>query len=343
MESNNGSYFQHLVAGSGGSRTILASTGVILAISLTDLRNLKTIGGVSGGAISSLLLAAGYQPSFIAREAIELDYSSLLTPEGSKRRILTALLLKNYFSWKRPPRGALNTESLGQYVESLVPDWPDRYWTAAADADSLLVFTRDGTYRLRRGFSSEKVSDRPPSIGVAIRATCAVPGLITPPILDGRPLYDGMLSHYGRCPVRLPSELIKADPRAVLAVDSGEEPGLLNRLSYLFWGVAFNGPRWLKQNWRETTNAGEASVISPVLGPLPSLRFSLPAIVKWSALCAGLVSGLEFLQVNNLLSKENQLLARQATSRLSEIALSVSDDDEKVNQMKNLLVGLQLY
>jgi predicted acylesterase/phospholipase RssA len=94
----------HLVCGSGGSRAILASAGFLYALHKAGLSDFRTLGGVSGGSIPSLMFAAGIEPGKVVELAIDIDFSSKLTRRTDIVRMFVAFLLRERLalkSWKR--------------------------------------------------------------------------------------------------------------------------------------------------------------------------------------------------------------------------------------------------
>src|SRR4030095_10081099 len=136
----------HLVCGSGGSRAILQGSGSTLACHLAGLNNWRTLGGASGGAISTLILAGGGSPTQIVPHTIETDFSSLLARHGSLAQILIAYFMKDRYEKTRPRKGVFGSEPVGQFVETLVAHWPANYWTVATHRDNHGLFTARGGF-----------------------------------------------------------------------------------------------------------------------------------------------------------------------------------------------------
>ena len=64
----------HIIAGSGGCRAMLATIGMLLALFWFGIRKIKSAGGISGGAIPMVFLAAGFNVRQIVKLAVDLDF-----------------------------------------------------------------------------------------------------------------------------------------------------------------------------------------------------------------------------------------------------------------------------
>lgn len=316
---------RHLVVGSGGSRTLLGGAGCLLAFELAGIDSWSTAGGISGGAIVSLLIAAGYKAQYIVKALVELDFHSLLTRRVHPLGVFAALLLKDYYSWRRPSGGAMLTDRLGEHLESLVSTWPTNFWTLATIDDGYLLFCSRGVFYVSRHGETNEVSDQTPPVGLAIRATCTVPGLMSPVSYAGYRLYDGVLGKMGPCPVQVPLRA-GVEPSLVVALDSGEEPNLASRTAKVFWGTIFGGLPWLREFFSPENYDDAVQVVSPRLSRLPSLRFHLSPEEKWRAIMAGFLAATESLTgTSPRADKIGQLL------EVSELYLELCDQGHGPN------------
>ena len=68
----------HLVIGAGGTRAFLTGMGAVTALRLSGLQNWATIGGVSGGSIPALFMAAGLSPIDLIDRLLDIDFRNLL-------------------------------------------------------------------------------------------------------------------------------------------------------------------------------------------------------------------------------------------------------------------------
>src|SRR3990167_6337629 len=98
---------KHLVCGSGGSRAVLGSAGAILGCHLAGINNWRSIGGVSGVSLPTVMLAAGLPPTKIVRTAIEIDFSGLLTRHAGLLQVLLAYCRKDRNEKLLPRKGVL--------------------------------------------------------------------------------------------------------------------------------------------------------------------------------------------------------------------------------------------
>ncbi|HEY9871521.1 MAG TPA: patatin-like phospholipase family protein, partial [Candidatus Obscuribacterales bacterium] len=193
---------KHLVCGSGGTKAYLGGAGAILAFDFAGVDDWQTIGGVSGGSIPSLLLAAGVDPAMIVANAIDIDFSQLLVKTDSFSNVLKTRLRPGLHRGKRLRDGIVDSRCLGSLLERFVPEWPANYWTMAVAGNSMLLFTADGVFEYHGG-RRRRISSTPAPVGLAVRASCAVPGVIESVRFAGRDLFDGALSPYGGCPTSM--------------------------------------------------------------------------------------------------------------------------------------------
>ncbi len=177
----------HLVCGSGGSKAGLTSTGVILACRAAELK-LDTIGGVSGGAIPAVMAAAELPSHRLIELAKVTDFSGLL----DKKKLITPLIRE-----RKPidllQDGMYGSSKLGALTDAHVKEWPTKFWTMAVGDHSEMMFTKNGVMEYTREGGKNLVSNKPAQLGDAIRATCAIPGVLESVTLVGRRLFDGAL------------------------------------------------------------------------------------------------------------------------------------------------------
>ncbi|HEY9715443.1 MAG TPA: patatin-like phospholipase family protein, partial [Chroococcales cyanobacterium] len=152
---------KNLVCSSGGSRAILGSAGAIVAIDHAGIKDLDTIGGVSGGSVTTALFAGGYDAKTTLKLAIDIDFSSKLTRHGSILRVLVAYFMKGRFERTRPRKGVLSSEKLGTYIDSMVPVWPKGYWTMAVVGDNQMLFTEKGVFEITPDGQVTVISSKP--------------------------------------------------------------------------------------------------------------------------------------------------------------------------------------
>jgi predicted acylesterase/phospholipase RssA len=82
---------RHLVIGAGGSRAFLTGLGAVLALRLGGLKDWSTIGGVSGGSIPALFMAAGLNPLELIERLQKLDFSKLMKSSPDREDVMFLL------------------------------------------------------------------------------------------------------------------------------------------------------------------------------------------------------------------------------------------------------------
>lgn len=193
----------NLIVSSGGTRAVLAGAGTIVAGHLAGIE-WGTIGGVSGGSIPTALLASGTPAPQLLRHAMAVDFSRLVDWEGGLCKSILAFATKDYHEHvrNRPATGILNTEKLGAFIDSHANQtWPEKYWTMAAAGDSQILFNKDGVFEITLDGRVLTLSDKPAPLGLAVRASCTIPGIISAVSYQNRYLFDGALTRDGICPV----------------------------------------------------------------------------------------------------------------------------------------------
>lgn len=280
----------HAVLGSGGSRAILAGAGFIYAWHKSGLNKFQTAGGVSGGSIPSLMYAAGMNPGKIVQLAVDIDFSGMLTPRTNIVRTFIAFLLKERLAQTRPRHAVLGSEKLEQFIDQLVPEWPENYWTMAVAGKTQVVFKKDGVFQYLHDGSMRQISSSPAPLGLAICASCAVPGIIEPKIYQDIYLFDGALSWDGQCPIGVAVRDMHLSPAQVIACDLSErENGGLGDFVNNFWRF-FCGRNcvWPLDERDPALWAAQGSLlVNPKVDKFSSLQFTLTAQQKWGAVMAG--------------------------------------------------------
>lgn len=330
---------RHLVCGSGGSRAVLGSAGTILACHLASLNTWRTIGGVSGGSVPTLLLAAGVHPAKIVRISIETDFSALLNRHGSLWEIIVAYLLKDRNEIRRPRRGVLNSQRMGEFVESIVPSWPENYWTVAVHRDNQWVFTSKGVYKYTRDGQSSVISPTPAPVGIAIRATSAVPGIIDAVRWNGNYLFDGALSMDGRCPVRIPVRHFGASQGSIVACDVGQNPDRRTRLMHKGWEIICGD--CMPAQFPVGTEG--CIVIKPTGMNFRSLQFSLTLDQKWQAVMSGFIGATQKLGQEGFVGGDALESMLAIAKAYAEIEAGSTKDGELAYRTEALLASQGLY
>lgn len=295
---------RHLLCGSGGSRAILGSAGFILACEIAELTEWLTIGGISGGSIPTLLKAQGVPGKKLVRLGIGIDFTDLVTKHANPISILLAFLMKDRFEQTRPRQGVMNSEKLGEFVDSLGTVWPKNYWTMAVVGRTQIIFTADGVYQFAADGSHRQISDKPAPLGLAIRASCAVPGIIDAPYFLGKYLFDGALSWDGACPSGVLIRNFGATPESIVACDvsdPAENKTFWNRWKLWFWRMLC-GKRCVVPVVRPTLGTERVLTIRPPQATFGALQFKLTEEQKWEAVHQGFVAAVRELEQAGLLT-----------------------------------------
>ncbi|MBX9686249.1 MAG: patatin-like phospholipase family protein [Candidatus Obscuribacterales bacterium] len=326
-----GGFLAHYVISAGGSRAILAGCGSIFASQIAGLK-WDTIGGVSGGSIPAVMLAAGMPPAQLLQFALEIDFREMCVNKAGKIRTLLAILLKEYHEHpeNRPSYGIMETDKLGAFINSKVSSWPDKFWTMAVDGDSQIVFKKDGIFEYTGDGRCIQWAKDPGPVGFAVQATCAIPGVTQPPKLKGRYLFDGAFSKDGMCPVGVPIRHFGVPPSSVVGLCVGEDlqegvMGMFRRFWKWIWGIKPDS------SWNEGT-AGVVD-IHPHVSHIHALRFELTADEKWLAILEGFSTTVYALASHGTLKGERLNKALSILGSLPDlktVALSKKGKPQKL-------------
>jgi len=307
----------HLLISSGGSHAILAGAGVILICDLAGIADWKSIGGISGGALPTVMASSGMNAKSTVTTALDVDFSSLLTRRGSMLKILFAYLMQSRYEKSRPRFGVLSSEKVGEFIEKVVaermgdaPLWPTKYWTMATVGDDQLVFNSTGVHHMKKNGGYRLLNTEAGPLGASIRGSCAVPGIIdaVPIEVAGENfwLHDGALSSEGRTPVSIPERFYGAQPQNIIVCDvgSGHDAKSIrkNKRQLKLW-------RWIcgklcvPHGEPEPLDTDKGYiVILPTITNFGSLKFTLTRDEKWQAVMSGFMGGIPPLAKAGLLS-----------------------------------------
>lgn len=312
----------HLVCSSGGSRAILASAGVLLACEQAGIKKFKSIGGISGGSIPTALFATGMNAAECVRTAMEIDFASLLTRRASFLRILLAYFMQRRNEKVRPVHGVLTSEKLGVFIESFMEGkaqpWPEGYWTMAIADKSEIIFTGNGVFEVVDG-QLRVLSCDPGPLGIAIRGSCAVPGIISAVEYRSRYLFDGVLGDEGRAPFSVPIKLYGAKRTDVIVCDVGDDNSTTSQRITKIWTMicgedcvpAVNEPQFHKEPG--------LIIVQPTLSGFRSLQFSLTADIKWRAIMSGYRDTIPELAAAGILTGDKLLKAQEVCTEYAAV------------------------
>lgn len=288
----------HMVCGSGGSRAILASAGFIYGLHKCGISDFGTIGGVSGGSIPTVMYASGMKPGKMVQMAVDIDFSSMLSRRGSILQMFMAFLLKERLAQTRPRNAVLGSEKLESFIDSIVPVWPEKYWTMAVAGKTQVIFTSKGVFQYLHDGSMRKLSDKPAPLGLAVCASCAVPGIIEPKYWNDIYLFDGALSWDGQCPIGVVVRDLGVQPNQIVACDVGDrDSGGMSEFVNNFWRL-FCGKNcvWPADERDPEIWAAQGSmVVTPRIDKFASLQFTLTPEQKWGAVMAGFAATITWL------------------------------------------------
>jgi hypothetical protein len=299
----------HLVCGSGGSKAGLTSTGVILACRAAELK-LDTIGGVSGGAIPAAMAAAELPSHKLIDLAKATDFSGLL----DKKKLLTP------FIKERKPidllqDGMYGSSKLGELTDAHVKEWPTKFWTMAVGDHSEMMFTKNGVMEYTREGSRNLVSNKPAQLGDAVRASCAIPGVLESVTLVGRRLFDGALGKFGKCPTAMVTSHYGVPSENIIASLPVGAMSTLNKSLYLF--AKYLSGNLEKEHRGVMETAG--IVIRPEVNSFHSMKFLLNANQKDEAILAGYRSAIEQFAKAKLISGDKLKAASAAGESMSAL------------------------
>lgn len=333
----------NLVCGSGGSRAILGCAGAILACHLSGIRKWNTIGGSSGGSIAAILFASGMHPAEVARHAIEIDFSDMLTRHSSYLGLLRALIMKYRYDHTRPIKGVFSSEKMQAFINERVPTWPENFWTIAVVANSRYLFTAGGVYKCEIDGTHKLIAQAPPDAGAVIAGSCAVPGFIDAVPYQDVHLHDGAIGFDGRCPVSVLKDHFAYPPSSIVACDVGED-GIKNAaVIRTLWKLACSGGKCGTFNGTDPDTSG--GVILLPAGPVGfhSLKFSLSANDKWQGLLAGFTGAIDPLTRAGLLSGNNLYLASFIRDLYQDLRSTRSGRKELADKMRRLLTNEGMF
>ncbi len=336
-----------LVCGSGGSKAILASAGAILACHFAGIKRFRRIGGASGGSIATALLASGMHPTKLVRLAMETDFTDLITRHASLWQVIVTYFLKdNFYLLVRPRKGLFSSYRLGKFIDEHVPAWPDNFWTVAVSGSCQFVFTKDGVYEYRVDGTHRRVSKQPAPVGLAVRASSAIPGVFDAIKYRGHYLFDGALSVDGRTPVGpLHRHHGNAAPERIIAVDVGDDSTERPMMMFLLWKVF-----WRLVCGKHCPIEGETPVnsrgtilVQPEITEFESLQFKLDAAKKWAGVMTGFKAACDSLAKAGVLKGSKLEEARSIIAGYEKIRSSSYQPDERAARTQALLTAHGLY
>ncbi len=307
----------HLVLGSGGTRAFLTGAGTILACEVAGVKNWKSIGGVSGGAIISALYAGGLNAAALLKEVIGYDFATLFHQTSTFYDMFRSQLPRRPKNMVRRAirEGIMKSDGLGAIIDKHVSDWPANFWTMAVSGRYQFLFTADGVFQIE-GEQTVRISDVPAPLGLAIRASCAVPGIMEAIEFAGHHLFDGALSDWGDCPTGIARRHFMAPANKIVACDSSG--GMTHqRRAWFLLGRLITGRFSHKLN--AESRADEIFIVPRVEHLADALQFSLSRDQKEAAVLAGFSATVERLAKSGLLVGDILAKCRDACRSYSDL------------------------
>ncbi len=302
-------YSRHLIIEQGGTRALVTGLGATLALKAAGLKNWSTIGGVSGGSIPAIFKAASLNPLHALEGILACDFSKLFEP-SSKTATDPAAQFAAVRQGDRVPahkwvarmlrKGMMHTDKLGELIEENVKVWPESFWTMASSEDSHVLFTSERVIEYGFDGSVTVLQEGPAPISLAIRATCAVPGLLEAVEFHGRYLFDGALSPYGDNPVAFARKHLLGEEGLIVSCCSSGKDSRKN-------DMLLNIGRWLlcPMAAKVTTGDRVADIhIKPHVPQLNALRFKMTELQKQLGILAGFNATVMALTKHNSLFQE---------------------------------------
>lgn len=315
-----------LALSSGGSAAVLAGVGTVAACEFAGIAKWRRLFGVSGGAIVSALLACGMKSPQLLRVALDHDFDKLITANGGVMSPVFSLLGSAAPHLSDPDwtearwTGLYGSAGLGVLIEKYASElgcngeWPENFSTLATTKNgSPVVFNKDGVFLIDKQGQETVLSTKPAALGLAVRASATIPGVVSALRYKGIHLFDGALTEDGFCPVGINIRRFGARPDHVLACRVGE-PGLkplvgrFYRWARLAWLIS---PHY---NWGDETSG--VMEVHPQIDHVHTLKFKLSADEKWYGIMVSFEACLQRLAFAGLLYGERLTEARELMAKL---------------------------
>jgi len=188
------------------------------------------------------------------------------------------------------------------------------------------------------------ISKKPAPVGLAIRATSAIPGVIDAVPYRGCYLFDGALSIDGRTPIGLAKRHHGAVAERTVAVDVGENPESQTWLGRVFFALFW---RFICGNHcpaeGEYPIRSEGTVLVKPQPPIRALQFKLRADEKCAALMSGFSAGVLALEKAGVLTDARLAEAKAIVDAFTEIQKTSVTPEELVARTEKLLGSQGLY
>jgi len=335
-----------LVIGSGGARSVLAGAGALLGIHLAGISDFHKILGDSGGAIIGAFLADGMHPVECTHLTFDTHFPSLFEKRANKFQVIRTYLLKDsLYRVFRPRMGLYNARRLREFIDARVFDWPEKFVTVAVSGSSQVLFEKAGVTIYHTDGSSYKLADEPPSVGFAVQASAAIPGVFDGVFYQDLILHDGALSIDGRTPIEPIARHFGVIPETIIAIDVGDdntEGGLIRRVTHsLYWKVVCGWHCPIEGQY-PVRSAGTV-LIKPDPGSVPSLKFKLDREQKWRVVMSGFAAAVPALEKAGLITGTALDTAKEILHTHYDIRKSVAHSNGIVREIERLMVRHGLF
>lgn len=319
----------HLVLGSGGSHAFLTGSGVVVACKEAGIK-LGTIGGVSGGTMPASFAAADLSSAQILKIAKEIDGPGLTNKKPFFTR--TAATATESKAASTTPQvevhetrgGLYGTSNMAAEANKHVPEWPERFWTMAVAEKSQIFMSKKGIYEYPDKLMQRIVTNKPISVGDAVRASSAIPGVFEGLVVNGRTLFDGALGKFGKCPTELVASHLNIPKERIIA--SLPVGAMTTKAKALYYAAQFFSGNFERNSPKIIQEAG--IVIRPQVKSFGSLNFDLNAAQKEEALLAGYRSAIEEFGRNKLISPSKLTELRAAGQSLQTLEQRVTPTNQ---------------
>lgn len=311
--AQDGSSEYELYISAGGVTAVLSGVGFQLAAAVAGIKKWKRIHGVSGGSIIGSVAACGHTPTTLLHLALNLRFGEYVhLQEGC-----VFAPIRNPFSWTRCAGheewrechwyGLLGTRAVGDCVLEYADElgkrdvWPAGFTTMATTRyGDPVVFTENRVFLVRDG-KEVTLSDKPAPLGLAVRASCTIGGVMVPLSYQGNVLFDGGLSRDGFCPVGIPIRHLGANPKKMIAVRVNEvHPktfiGRVHRAVRWAW--------WVQPDFHWGPETAGVVEIHPPIQHVATLSFHCSRDEKWLAILLAFQESLQVLALEGLLGGE---------------------------------------
>ncbi len=307
----------HVVFGAGGSKAILGAAGAIAAFELCGFNRFATIGGISGGAIPAALYAHGVDAHELLRLSLAADFSKFLINKAGLLRRIWALLSKYRYEMTKPRQGIYSGEPLKNFIDENVSTWSKRFWTLATSSSGhSIVLMHDGSHWNWTKHRRPEGFEGPMSVGTAVLATCAIPGIIDPVLYSGWHLFDGAIGDAGSCPTEPVEKMFGASPDRIIAFDMGEDTIKSSRILRFLWHLNCGGSCGSIEGPHPDESRGNIVIAPPPVKAFHGLSFNLSKLEKWMAITVSFSAAVRRLDKAKLIAPERRAAAIELCEKL---------------------------